>query len=61
MAIGFDPETEISYFLTTAIDFVEPLNGHEMSFGFRLSTQTGLKKLFGTVQKPGSSGDLIED
>jgi hypothetical protein len=32
MAIGFDPESEISYFLTTAIDFAEPLNGHEMSF-----------------------------
>jgi hypothetical protein len=44
MAIGFDPETEICYFLTTAIDFSEPLNGHEMSFWVSAEHSNGFEE-----------------
>jgi hypothetical protein len=44
MAIGFDPETEISYFLTIAIDFAEPLNGHEMSFWVSAEHSNGFEE-----------------
>ena len=44
MAIGFDPEIEISYFLTTAIDFVESLNGHELSFWVSAEHSNGFEE-----------------
>jgi hypothetical protein len=44
MAIGFDPETEICYFLTTAIDFVEPLKGYEISFWVSAEHSNGFEE-----------------
>jgi hypothetical protein len=44
MAIGFDPETEISYFLTTAIDFVQSLNAHELSFWLSAEHSNGFEE-----------------
>jgi hypothetical protein len=44
MAIGFDPETEVCYFLTTAIDFVESLNAHELSFWLSAEHSNGFEE-----------------
>jgi hypothetical protein len=44
MAIGFDPETEICYFLTAAIDFAEPLKGYEISFWVSVEHSNGFEE-----------------
>jgi hypothetical protein len=44
MAIGFDPETEVCYFLTTAIEFVESLNAHELSFWLSAEHPNGFEE-----------------
>jgi hypothetical protein len=44
MMIGFDPEAEISYFLTTALDFSVSISGYELSFWIAGEGLNGLEE-----------------
>jgi hypothetical protein len=60
MMIGFDPEAEISYFLTTALDFSVSISGYELSFWIAGEGLNGLEEPLWDPQKRGLLSRQIE-